>query len=159
MGTKPGMAKPEDADKRSYGMRSVSALVPKIARPVFQKRAPASAQLLADWDSIVGPELAAVSYAKRFAAGTLTIACTGVVALELQHRADLLRARINGALGRTLVERLRFAQEAPRAAATAPVRIAAKEPLSLAGSGLPSGPLRDALEALGTTMGARPRPR
>ena len=62
------MSKQDDDDKRSYGMRSVAALVPKIARPVFQKRSPASAQLLADWDEIVGPELASVTYAKRFAA-------------------------------------------------------------------------------------------
>jgi len=136
-------------------MRSVAALVPQIARPVFQKRAPASAQLLADWDEIVGPELAEVSYAKRFSAGTLTIACTGVVALELQHRVELLRGRINGALGRVLVERIKFVQEAPRPSPVAALKPAAEAQFSLAGAGLPEGPLRSALEALGAAIKGR----
>jgi len=145
------MGKADEDDKRSYGMRPLAALVPQIARPVFQKRAPASAQLLADWDEIVGPELAKVSYAKRFAAGTLTIACTGVVALELQHRVELLRARINGALGRVLVDRIKFVQEAPRTeqrAAPRPARQSAVPTIV----GIPEGPLRDALEALGKAL-------
>jgi len=146
------MGKADEDDKRSYGMRSVAALVPQIARPVFQKRAPASAQLLADWDEIAGPELAAVSYAKRFAAGTLTIACTGVVALELQHRVELLRGRINGALGRVLVDRIKFVQEAPRTLPLATSTPMVQNRVSLAGAGLPDGPLRDALESLGTAV-------
>jgi len=138
-------------------MRSVAALVPRIARPVFQKRSPASAQLLADWDEIVGPELASVTYAKRFAAGTLTIACTGVVALELQHRVELLRGRINGALGRMLVDRIKFVQEAARVSPAAVVKPAVRERVSLATAGLPEGPLRAALEALGTAVMAKGR--
>ena len=146
------MGKADEDDKRSYGMRPLAALVPQIARPVFQKRSPASAQLLADWDEIVGPELAAVSYAKRFAAGTLTIACTGVVALELQHRVEPLRQRINSALGRVLVDRIKFVQEAPRTPPPAAVKPAVRDRVSLATAGLPEGPLRDALEALGTAV-------
>ena len=153
------MRKAEDDDKRrSYGPRSLAALVPQIARPVFQKRSPASAQLLSDWAEIVGPELAAVSYAKRFSAGTLTIACVGVVALELQHRVEMLRGRINGALGRVLVDRIKFVQEAPRVAPAVVAKAAVREKVSLATAGLPEGPLRDALEALGTAvMSARRR--
>jgi len=146
------MGKADDDGKRSYAMRSAASLVPQIARPVFQKRSPASAQLLADWDEIVGPELAAVSYAKRFAAGTLTIACTGVVALELQHRVEPLRQRINSALGRVLVDRSKFVQEAPRTPPPAAVKPAVRDRVSLATAGLPEGPLRDALEALGTAV-------
>ena len=146
------MGKADDDGKRSYAMRSAASLVPRIARPVFLKRSPASAQLLADWDEIVGPELAAVSYAKRFAAGTLTIACTGVVALELQHRVEPLRQRINSALGRVLVDRIKFVQEAPRTPPPAAVKPAVRDRVSLATAGLPEGPLRDALEALGTAV-------
>jgi len=146
--TKAGMSKQDDDDKRSYGMRSVAALVPKIARPVFQKRSPASAQLIADWDQLVGPELAEVSYAKRFAAGTLTIACTGVVALELQHRADMMIARINGGLGRALVDRIKFVQEQPKAPPPV-VKRSHRGVVMLQIADFPPGPLRDALEALG----------
>ena len=153
------MSKADAGDKRSYVPRSMASLVPQIARPVFQKRSPASAQLLSDWADIVGPELGAVTYAKRFSAGTLTIACTGVVALELQHRADLLRGRINGALGRLLVDRIKFVQEAPRVALPPPVKPAVKQRVTLATHGIPEGPLRDALEALGAAVLSEPAKR
>ncbi len=139
-------------DKRSYTARPLSSLVPQIARPVFQKKSPASAQLLSDWAEIVGPELAAVSYAKRFSAGTLTIACTGIVALELQHQAEMLRSRINGALGRVLVERVKFVQEAARTARVVrPARRARAGVVKITGD-LPEGPLREALERLGAAI-------
>ena len=137
-------------DKRSYAALPLSALVPQVARPVFAKRSPASAQLLADWEQIVGPELGAATYAKRFSMGNLTIACTGVMALELQHRAEMLRARINGALGRVLVERIKFVQEAPRKTGVArKKRVAAAPPPEV---DLPEGPLRDALMRLGQRL-------
>ncbi len=139
-------------DKRSYTARPLSSLVPQIARPVFQKKSPASAQLLSDWAEIVGPELAAVSYAKRFSAGALTIACTGIVALELQHQAEMLRSRINGALGRVLVERVKFVQEAARTARVVrPARRARAGVVKITGD-LPEGPLREALERLGAAI-------
>jgi len=86
----------------------LSALVPKLTRPAFRKRSPAGAQLLADWAQIVGPALAAVTSPLRLSAGTLTLACSGPVAMELQHLAPQLVSRINAQLGRPVVERLRF---------------------------------------------------
>src|SRR5579875_3423604 len=98
-------------ERHVYGPRPIGALVPVVARPAFRKRAPATAQLLADWPAIVGPALAAVTVPRRFAGGTLTIACSGPIALELQHLAGELMARINANLGRVTVTRLRFVQD------------------------------------------------
>ncbi len=138
-----------------YGPRPVGALVPTLPRAAFRRRAPGTAQVLADWESIVGPALAAVTLPRRLTAGTLTIACSGPIAMELQHLSGELIARINTALGAGVVSTLRFVQTVhaapPAAAAPRP------SPQSLARAesaveSLPSGELRDALTALGRAV-------
>jgi len=134
-----------------YGPRPIGALVPSVTRAAFRARSPASAQLLADWAEIVGPALAAVTAPRRLTAGTLTLACAGPVALELQHLAGPLLDRINGHLGRSLVSGLRFVQDAAAATPATPVRPRRPgKPVEVAG--VPDGPLRDALAALGAAV-------
>ena len=145
---------PMDAARHPYGPRPVAALVPGITRAAFKKRSPAGAQVLADWAGIVGPELAAVTVPRRLTAGTLTLACSGPTAMELQHLSGQVIERVNGHLGRILVERLRFVQDpSPPAVAVRPPprRAAAAIPLP----GIPPGPLRDALSALGQVVGGQ----
>lgn len=138
------------AERHVYGPRQVSALVPALVRPAFRRRAPATAQVLADWEAIAGPALAAVTTPRRLFAGTLSIACTGPVALELQHLSGQLIERINTHLGQVAVTRLRFVQDAPPPAAPPPrPRPQAVAEARAAVAGLPQGELRDALEALG----------
>ncbi len=133
------------------GPRALSELVPRLVRPAFRKRSPAGAMLMADWPQVVGPALAAVTEPRRLSAGTLTLACSGPVAMELQHLAGELIGRINAHLGKVVVERLRFVQATP-ASRTAPARPAA--PVVLPASvedrlaGLPEGELREALARL-----------
>lgn len=148
-----------DGNRRfTRGPKPLGALVPGLTRPAFRKRAPAAAQIMADWPSIVGPALAAATTPRKFAAGTLAIGCAGAVAMELQHLAPQLIARINGQLGQQIVERLRFVQEAPPALAPrpAPPRPQAVAAARDAVSTLEPGPLRDALEALGRRVLSRP---
>lgn len=138
-----------------YGPRPVGALVPGLTRAAFRRRAPATAQVLADWEAIVGPALARVTLPRRLHGGTLSIACAGPVAMELQHLATELLARINTHLGRPVVERLRFIQDAPsaRAAPATPAcspRIA--DAADKAVAALPEGELRDALASLGRAV-------
>jgi hypothetical protein len=101
------------------GPRWLGALVPRIARPAFRRKSPAAAALMADWQNVIGPALAAVTQPVRISRGvrlpdggsgpaTLTIRCAGPVALELQHLAPQLMARINAASGFALVGQLRF---------------------------------------------------
>jgi len=119
-----GMAGDGDADKRHvWGPRAVGTLVPGLTRAAFRKRSPAAVQVLTDWDMIVGPAIAATTTPRRLSGTSLTIACAGPVAMELQHMAGALMARINGHLGRIVVERLRFVQdELPRPAPVAKPR-------------------------------------
>ena len=140
-----------DAARHPFGPRPIGALVAAVTRPAFKKRAPAGAQVLADWDAIVGPALAAVTAPRRLTGGTLTLSCSGPTALELQHLSDQLIARVNGHLGRVVIERLRFVQDASPAPAPAPApkRRRVKQ---VQVSGLPPGPLHDALLALGHAL-------
>ncbi len=155
------MTSAADDDKNArhfYGPRTVSALLPGIVKPAFRKRSPAAAQVMADWEAIVGPSIAAVSQPRKLFSGTLSIACTGPMAMELQHLADQLIARINGHLGQVTVTRLRFVQDiAPAAIAVPRPRRPALEAARLAVAGLPEDGLRDALEKLGRSVLAGPR--
>ena len=144
------------APRHVYGPRALGALLPAITRAAFRRRAPASALVLADWGAIVGPALAAVTAPRRLAAGTLTIACAGPVALELQHLGPELLARVNAHLGSALVARLRFVQDPPRPAIPRARRgppdpaLAARAEEAVAT--LPDGPVRAALARLGHAL-------
>jgi hypothetical protein len=127
-------------------------VVPAVTRPAFRKRAPGSAQVMADWAQIVGPELSATTTPRRLTNGTLTLACAGPVALELQHLSDQVLARVNGHLGCKVVERLRFVQNAAPPTTPPPVR-PRRAAAAVEVPGLPPGPLRDALAALGQRIG------
>jgi hypothetical protein len=139
-----------------YGPRPVGALLPSLTRPAFRRQGPAAAQVLADWPLIIGPELAALTQPRRLVRGTLTLACSGPMAMELQHLAPELIARINAQLGAEPVQRLRFVQTAPRRAPAArpaaPPSAAARRAAEKAVGELPAGALRDALAALGRAV-------
>ena len=110
------MAIDQKAGKRHvWGPRAVGSLIPAVVQPAFRRRSPVAAQLLLDWPAIVGPALEAVTTPRRLSGSTLTIACAGPVAMELQHMSTELQARINGYLGRSIVDRLRFVQDHPAA--------------------------------------------
>ncbi len=153
------MATDANQDKRHvWGPRAVGGLVAGLTRPAFRRRSPATAQILADWRAIVGPALADVATPRRLSGTTLTLACSGPIAMELQHMSGELAARINGHLGRVAVERLRFTQEAtPRpAAAPAPSDTPGVPPII---AGVPPGALHDALARLGQAIQRQDRRR
>ncbi len=136
---------------RRHGPRPLGALTAAFTRPVLRRLNPGTAQILADWEALVGPGLAARTIPRRLDRGTLTIGCAGPTALELTMLGPALMQRINAGLGRQAVQRLRFAPAAlpppatPRAAmppAALPATVAARL------EAMPEGPLRGALEKL-----------
>lgn len=139
-----------EAPRPELGLRPLGALVPRITRPAFKRRSPAGAMLMADWPGVVGPAIAAVTVPRRLSAGTLTIGCSGPMAMELQHLAPQLIGRINAALGAVTVQALRFVQQAPAGARPAPARPAEPLPDTVRGAldTVGNAPLRDALARL-----------
>ncbi len=150
-------AKPQPVEPaRHYAPRGIAALLAPILRPALRRRGPALATLIEDWPSIAGGEIAARSLPVKFAAGTVTLACSGPDAVELQYGAAGLIGRINLALGSGSVVRLRFT-DAVLPAAVLPKRSGrvlgeadrgSGRPARPVLSGLPEGPLREAFDRL-----------
>lgn len=152
-GTTPDMTR---EPRHVYGPRPIGALIPGVTRAAFRRRAPGTAQVLADWVSIVGPALASATLPRRLSGGTLTIACSGPVAMELQHLSGELIQRINTTLGRPVVKALRFTQislaASPVVPPASPVPPEAAQRAESAVEGLPDASLRAALTALGRAV-------
>jgi hypothetical protein len=140
-----------------HAPRPLGAILPPLVRPVLRKRAPSIAALLAEWEAIVGPAIAAVTVPRRLAAGTLTLAASPPIALELQHLAPQLLARVNTYLGSEAATRLRFAPSAvaaPRQKVPRPPSPEALAEVAASVAVLPEGALRDALARLGEALAA-----
>lgn len=151
--------RPRTDGRHIFGPRPLGALIPPIVRPAFKKRSPATAQVLADWEIIMGPAIAATTTPRKLFAGTLSIACIGPVAMELQHLAPTLIGRINAHMGQILVSRLRFVQDIHPNTPTPPTRKPANEAAKKAVATLPESDLRNALESLGRMVLSTPPPR
>ena len=150
--------KPPDAP-RAYGSRAIGGLIARVTKPGFRKRSPATSQIMTDWMQIMGPDLGARTVPQKLSAGTLTISCAGPAAMELQHFAPQLIARINGHVGggsgdKAPIQRLRFVQQtAPlKAAPLERPRAAPKPPPEI---DMEPGPVRDALARLAQAIQAR----
>ncbi len=148
-GRAPSLSQPE---RRAYVTQALADLVPGLTRAAYRRRSPAGALLMSEWGSVVGPRLAIETSPKRLVGGTLTIACSGAMAMELQHLSAAVIERINAHAGHRLVERLRFVQE-PVMAVVAPVRRRMEAPVPLAE--LPPGELNDALARLRAALRTR----
>ena len=139
-----------------------AGLIARVTRPGFRRRSPAASQIITDWMEIMGPDLGARTVPQKLSAGTLTIACSGPAAMELQHFAPQLIARINGHIGgpsggggeKAPIQRLRFVQQiaVPRPSPAPPrPRAAARPPPPI---DLEPGPVRDALARLAQAIQA-----
>jgi hypothetical protein len=111
--------------RRGGGPRALAASLPKVAGKAFGRRGLAQGGLVADWPSIVGADLAAVSLPRGLSrggdGGTLTLRVEPAQALVLQHLEPLVIERVNGYLGYRAVARLRL-QQGPLGARRAPDR-------------------------------------
>ena len=142
----------DSEDERFFGgPRPLCALLPKLTRPILRKKAPGIGQFLADWPEIIGPALAAVTAPRRLSGTTLTLACAGPVAMELSHLAPQIIGRINQHLGRQVVVRLAFVQQALPGARPTPPRPApgpVPAPVQARLAAVPGEELRAALAKL-----------
>ncbi len=150
--TYPGMTK---VARAVHGPRPIAALVPTVARAAFKRLPAGIVQLMEAWAGIVGPALATATMPCRLSQGTLTIACSGPIAMELQHLSVELIDRINQYFGKSTVRRLRMVQTMPASLSIRPIRRSSpqvEQAADMAVGNLPEGPLRSALAALGRAV-------
>jgi hypothetical protein len=137
-----------------YGPRPLGSVVPALTRQTFRRHNPASVQILADWEIIVGPKVAAMTVPRRLQRGVLTIGCAGPAAMDLHYMAVEVINRINTHLGGQPVHTLKFTQagmprKPPPDRASPPEATAEAE---AAVAALPDGDLKTALAALGRVV-------
>ncbi|UYH50939.1 DUF721 domain-containing protein [Candidatus Kirkpatrickella diaphorinae] len=97
--TRPASSQPEKEARRFFGMRALGALIDPVARPALKRRPSLAVQIILDWPHIVGPALARMSTPRKLSGGTLTIACAGPAAVEMQYLIPQLLERINSMAG------------------------------------------------------------
>jgi len=106
------------------GAKPLAAFMPEIIEEALAARGLSEASLVADWPAIVGDTIAC--YARpiqlqwpraakrdpeaRIAPSTLVLRVDGAFALEAQHNAAVIVARVNAHLGWRCVEKLAFRQ-------------------------------------------------
>jgi hypothetical protein len=158
-------------ERRRGGLRSLAGEVPRIAAAVLGKRGFGAAQLIADWRSIVGAELAEKISPDRLSFppgerrdGTLRVRVAAGLAPEVQHRSPVIIERINGFFGYRAVARLVLVQGPParpgRPAPPRPRPLRADEQGALDRrlAGIEDPTLREALRRLGeAVLGSTPR--
>jgi len=157
-------------EKRRGSLRAIAAEIPRIAGPALGKRGFGEAQLVTQWDAVIGAELAAKMVPERlnFArgerkGGTLRLRVAPGFALEAQHLEPVLIERINAFFGYGAVARLAFTQgPLPAVPAAAPsqrkLEPAEQQALDARVAGIADPELRAALTRLGTAV-ASSRPR
>lgn len=131
--------KTDTAPAPRRGLAPVAAAVARVAAPVLKKRGLAEARIVTEWRAIAGDLAAQRSAPERLVrprkgetGGTLRLRIAGAWALEFQHVAPELIARINAYFGYPAVARLQFVQ--------APLPTARRPPP-------PPAPLAEAVEA------------
>ncbi len=157
-------------EERRGGVRAIAAEVPRVAKMALGKRGFGEAQLVTQWEAVMGPELAAKLSPDRlnFArgerrGGTLRLRVASAFAIEAQHLEPIIIERINGFFGYGAVARIQLVQGPPKHAVAAPPeprRLDAAEQRALearlAGVGDPG--LREVLARLGAAvLGSRRR--
>jgi hypothetical protein len=102
----------------------LSDLLPAALGPAAAKQGFAGAEIMARWETIVGPEIAAFAIPLKLAApprganadeaspsrSTLTLKVEGAFALEAQHRGTEIMERVNAHLGWACVGALKLRQ-------------------------------------------------
>lgn len=162
----------KESGKRRRGMRgprAIGATVSRLARSVLGKRGFAEAAIVTDWNTVVGPHLAAYTLPTRIAhvrgsrdEGTLHLRVAGgAFATEVLHLESMIVERINTYFGYRAVARLKIVQgPLPKRPAPPKPRLrsldeAGEQALAADVAGVETDDLREALARLGRAVMAK----
>jgi hypothetical protein len=110
--------------KKATYFQPLGGSISKLLDPLLAKRTHVDAALALSWPDIAGEKLAGrtqplkVTWPHRaspddpFQPGTLTVACEGAVALDLQYQTTELIGRINSFFGYAAIGRIKIEQRA-----------------------------------------------
>jgi len=156
-------------EERRGGTRAIAAEIPRIAGAALGKRGFGEAQLVTQWEAVMGPELAAQLSPERLSFargarqdGTLRLRVAPGFALAAQHLEPVIIERINGFFGYCAVARIALVQGPPARAPAArptprPLDPAEQRALGERVAGVADPALRDALARLGAAViGSKP---
>ena len=112
----------QDRPRRGGAPRAMAQFVPELTAKALGKRGLAHANLIVDWPTVVGAEIAGVCQPEKLvfrrgerSQGVLHLRVSGSAALELQHDAPRLIERINSYFGYKAVAEIRLVQVVPKA--------------------------------------------
>ncbi|HWE74771.1 MAG TPA: DciA family protein [Stellaceae bacterium] len=156
-------------EKRRGGLRAIGAEIPRIAGAALGKRGFGEAQLVTQWEAVIGEELATKISPERITFprgerrnGTLRLRVASAFATEAQHLEPVLIERINAFFGYGAVARLAFVQGPPLNAAPKPPalrKLSAEEVREIESrvAGVADPDLREALRRLGSAVAGNRR--
>jgi hypothetical protein len=156
--------------ERRGHIRAIAAEVPRIAATALGKRGFGEAQLVTQWEAIIGADFAEKLSPERLnfqrgerSEGTLRLRVASAFAIEAQHLEPMLVERINGFFGYRAVARIVLVQGPPRHAATRavlPRALSANEERHLDErlASVPDSDLREALKRLGAAVMGSKKP-
>ena len=157
-------------NERRGRLRSVGETLPKIAGRALGKQGLGEAQLVAQWGSVMGAELAGETLPVKLSFpqggrrnGTLRLRVTPAAALTVQHREPQIIERVNGFFGYAAVARLALqqgplpqrpaAEPGPRALSPSESAALAERLAQVPDSSVKSALLRLGAAILGTSRG------
>jgi len=151
-------------EKRRGGLRAIGAEIPRVAGAALGKRGFGEAQLVTQWEAVIGPELAQKLSPERILFtrgerrnGTLRLRVASAFATEAMHLEPVLIERINAFFGYAAIARLVLVQgPALNAPPAAPAlrKLSAEETRALEArvAGVADPELRAALTRLGAAV-------
>tara|TARA_B100000945_G_C20327004_1_gene570509 strand:- start:187 stop:516 length:330 start_codon:yes stop_codon:yes gene_type:complete len=96
---------------KQHKARQLATSVRALTRPIYRKRGFAEANILNDWESIVGTDLAKVTIPQLLTNhGTLKIRVSGPQATELSHMETQILDRVATYYGYRAAKKLSFVQ-------------------------------------------------
>ena len=153
-----------DPTRRRGYLRAIAAEVPKIAGAALGKRGFGEAQMVTQWETVVGAELAAEISPERLVfsrgerrQGTLRLRVSSAFAIEAQHLEPVIIERINGFFGYQAIARIVLVQGPPLASPPKTVKPRPLTPeenrtLDQKRASIADPVLRDALQRLGAAV-------
>ncbi|HEY3916652.1 MAG TPA: DciA family protein [Stellaceae bacterium] len=154
----------ETLERRRGGLRAIGAEIPRVAGVALGKRGFGEAQLVTQWEAVIGPALAAKLTPERLSFargarknGTLRLRVASAFATEAQHLEPVLIERINAFFGYGAVARLALVQgpsltAPPAAPQLRPLSAAEQGEVEARVAGIADPGLRAALVRLGSAV-------